>query len=59
MVIVSQKQVFIDDVEKETYTEIINQTINTDNFVIGQQNGTQLKSKFYMYDFKLYKGIHL
>ena len=54
----TQKQVFINDVEKETYT-ISNPSLNTANFVIGQQDSTRLKSKFYMYDFKLYRDIHL
>jgi hypothetical protein len=52
------REVFIDDVFTETITES-NSSINTDNFVIGQQHQSTLKSKFYIYDFKLYKGIHL
>ena len=52
------KYVFIDDVLVETYT-VTGASFNTDNFVIGQQHTTSLKSKFYMYDFRIYKGIHL
>ena len=52
------KHVFINGVFAETYT-INGASFNTDNFVIGQQHTTYLKSKFYMYDFKMYKGIHL
>jgi hypothetical protein len=52
------KDVFIDDVFMQSYTQT-NGSINTNNFVMGQQHQNSLKSKFYIYDFKLYKGIHL